>query len=120
MSDLDLTLYRVEVTTISGGANGPCLRAEWCKLGEPLRSICDEMMREHQADSARWPVPAAFAAARPGELRTACTSIAALKDWFGDWLPILLSAGARITVVRVPEDLIVERDPRQVTYRMPA
>lgn len=110
-----MMFYRLEVTTIHGSKNGPFLLAEWKKLHEPLKSICDEMFREHM-NSWR-PKPRVFGDPKLGpKCRCACVSISALKDWFGDWMPLILHYGGEIVAFDVPKDGILEQDDYQVTY----
>ena len=107
--------YRLEVTTKNGNQNGPYLMADWDKLDEPLQSICDEMFKEH-TDTWR-PKPKSFDDPKLApRCRSACVSIATLKKWFGDWLPLILLHGGVLRVVEVSDEKIVERDEYQVTY----
>jgi hypothetical protein len=110
-----MKVYRLEVTTNHGNQNGPYLRADWDKLPEPLKSICDEMFQEH-TDTWR-PQPKSFEDPKLApECRSACVSVKALKEWFGDWLPLILHYGGKLVVIDVPEDKILEKDEYQVTY----
>jgi hypothetical protein len=107
--------YRLEVTTKNGNQNGPYLRADWDKLPEPLKSICDEMFQEHTDTWRPKPKPFDDPKLAP-RCRSACVSISVLMKWFGDWLPLILLHGGKLKVINVPEDKILEKDEYQVTY----